>query len=90
MSAKPKHNPERRAWRGRSHKKGGTRIKDLRVSRVGKTPIAHLTAAKRRDVLLEIVDIVRDRDNVGADCTVDDIVMTLDNAGIDAMTDEPW
>lgn len=25
-----KHNPERRAWRGRSHKKGGDRVRQLR------------------------------------------------------------
>jgi hypothetical protein len=24
-----RHNPERRAWRGRSHKKGGARVRDL-------------------------------------------------------------
>lgn len=24
------HNPERRAWRGRSYKKGGRRVRDLR------------------------------------------------------------
>ena len=27
---RPKHNPERRAWRGRPHKKGGARVRDLR------------------------------------------------------------
>jgi hypothetical protein len=30
IKTKPKHNPERRAWKGRSHKKGGTRVRDLR------------------------------------------------------------
>ena len=25
-----RHNPERRAWRGRSHKKGGRRVRELR------------------------------------------------------------
>lgn len=25
-----KHNPERRAWRGRSHRKGGHRVRELR------------------------------------------------------------
>lgn len=27
---KTRHNPERRAWRGKSHKKGGKRVKQLR------------------------------------------------------------
>ena len=27
------HNPERRAWRGRSYKKGGARIDELRSAR---------------------------------------------------------
>lgn len=27
-----KHNPERRRWRGRSHKKGGARVRDLRAA----------------------------------------------------------
>ena len=27
------HNPERRAWRGRSYKKGGARIHELRSAR---------------------------------------------------------
>lgn len=26
----PKHNPERRSWRGRSHRLGGASIRDLR------------------------------------------------------------
>lgn len=25
-----RHNPERRAWKGRSHKKGGKRVRELR------------------------------------------------------------
>lgn len=32
-----KHNPERTAWRGRSHRKGGERISELREA-VAKTP----------------------------------------------------
>lgn len=27
-----KHNPERRTWRGRSYKKGGARIRELRAA----------------------------------------------------------
>jgi hypothetical protein len=30
MAKRKKHNPERKAWRGRSHKKGGKRVKELR------------------------------------------------------------
>ena len=29
---KTRHNPERRAWRGRSHKKGGRRIREMRYA----------------------------------------------------------
>jgi hypothetical protein len=32
-----KHNPERRAWRGRSHKKGGQRVSALRDAAVSAT-----------------------------------------------------
>lgn len=27
--SKPRHNPERRSWRGKSYKKGGTRVATL-------------------------------------------------------------
>jgi len=32
MAKKTRHNPERSAWKGRSHKKGGERIAKLRSS----------------------------------------------------------
>lgn len=30
MSRRKHHNPEKRSWRGRSHKKGGSRVRALR------------------------------------------------------------
>jgi hypothetical protein len=27
-----RHNPEKRAWRGRSHRKGGRRVRELRYA----------------------------------------------------------
>lgn len=32
MARHKHHNPERRAWHGRSHKRGGKRIRQLRYS----------------------------------------------------------
>jgi len=32
------HNPEKRAWRGRSYKKGGERINDLRAQQKHNCP----------------------------------------------------
>lgn len=31
MARKTKYNPERRTWRGRSHKKGGRRVAQIRT-----------------------------------------------------------
>jgi len=33
-----RYNPERRAWRGRSHKKGGRRVRELRYSQLENLP----------------------------------------------------
>lgn len=30
MARRKKYNPEKRAWRGRSYKKGGRRVKELK------------------------------------------------------------
>lgn len=32
-----RHNPERRAWRGRSYKKGGRRVRELRYAELEKS-----------------------------------------------------
>jgi hypothetical protein len=37
--SKPRHNPERRSWRGRSHKKGSTRVATLAAAQVALEPV---------------------------------------------------
>lgn len=32
MARRKRHNPERRTWRGRSHKHGGKRVRQLRYT----------------------------------------------------------
>jgi hypothetical protein len=33
MARKKKYNPEKRAWRGKSYKKGGTRVQELKTAK---------------------------------------------------------
>jgi len=40
MAKKTKYNPEKRAWRGRSYKNGGRRVKDLRDAGKASTALA--------------------------------------------------
>lgn len=39
MARRKKHNPEKRAWKGRSHKAAERRVRDLRESPTGRLPV---------------------------------------------------
>lgn len=71
MSKRKKYNPEKRAWKGRSYKKGGTRVKTLKyaveVQRVISERVVIEIEAKDEDEASEkALELVMDPDDAGA------------------------
>lgn len=41
MARRKKYNAEKRTWRGKSHKKGGERVKDLKLKQKKRSVVDH-------------------------------------------------